>query len=180
MNVSAKDKGTGKEQQIRIQASGGLSDADIEQMVQDAERFAEDDKKRREGAEAKNNAESLVHSTEKQLIEHGDVVDAGLKGEIEAAIAEAKTAIEGGDADDMKAKSDALAQVAMKMGQAIYEKEQAAASSPDADAPRRRKRMTMLSMPNFPKSMKTRKTDEIQRGRGHDRRRPFGDTGAGR
>jgi molecular chaperone DnaK len=135
VNVSAKDKGTGKEQQIRIQASGGLSDSDIDQMVKDAERFAEEDKKRREGAEAKNNAESLVHSTEKQLIEHGDSIDAALKGEIEAAIAETKTAIEGGDADTMKAKSDALAQVAMKMGQAIYEKEQANAASPDAEAP---------------------------------------------
>ncbi len=135
VNVSAKDKGTGKEQQIRIQASGGLSDNDIDQMVKDAERFAEEDKKRRESAEAKNNAESLVHATEKQLIEHGDSIDAALKGEIEAAIAETKTAIEGGDADAMKAKTDALTQVAMKMGQAIYEKEQATAASPDADAP---------------------------------------------
>ena len=138
VNVSAKDKGTGKEQQIRIQASGGLSDADIDQMVQDAERFAEEDKKRRESAEAKNNAESLVHSTEKQIIDHGDSIDASLKAEIEAAIAETKAAIEGGDAEAMKTKSEALAQVAMKMGQAIYEKEQAAAASPDAaaDAPK--------------------------------------------
>jgi molecular chaperone DnaK len=94
VNVSAKDKGTGKEQQIRIQASGGLSDADIDQMVRDAEKFAADDKKRREAAEAKNNADSLVHATERQLEEHGDKVDAGLKAEIEAALAEAKTAIE--------------------------------------------------------------------------------------
>src|SRR5690606_21689701 len=94
VNVHAKDKGTGKEQQIRIQASGGLSDADIEQMVQDAEKFAEEDKKRRESAEAKNNADSLVHATEKQLEEHGDKIDADLKSQIEAAIAEAKTAIE--------------------------------------------------------------------------------------
>ena len=135
VNVSARDKGTGKEQQIRIQASGGLSDADIEQMVQDAEKFAEDDKKRRAGAEAKNNAESLIHSTESQLSEHGDKVDASLKGEIEAAIAEAKTAVEGGDADAMTEKTTALGQVAMKLGQAIYEKEQQAAASPQADAP---------------------------------------------
>lgn len=87
VNVSAKDKGTGKEQQIRIQASGGLSERDIEQMVRDAEQFAEDDKKRRDAAEAKNNAESLVHTTERQLAENGDKVDAALKGEIEAAIA---------------------------------------------------------------------------------------------
>ncbi len=134
VNVSAKDKGTGKEQQIRIQASGGLSDADIDQMVKDAERFAEEDKKRREAAEAKNNAESLLHSTEKQLEEHGDKVDATVKGEIETAIAELKTAIEGGEPDVMKSKTEALAQAAMKLGQAIYEKEQAAAASPAADA----------------------------------------------
>jgi molecular chaperone DnaK len=134
VNVSAKDKGTGKEQVIRIQASGGLSDADIDQMVKDAERFAEEDKKRREAAEAKNNAESLLHSTEKQIEEHGDKVDAAVKGEIETAIAELKTAIEGGEPDAMKTKTEALAQAAMKLGQAIYEKEQAAAASPAADA----------------------------------------------
>jgi molecular chaperone DnaK len=133
VNVHAKDKGTGKEQQIKIQASGGLSDADIDQMVRDAEQFAEDDKKRRAAAEAKNNAESLVHATERQLEENGDKIDAGLKSEVEAAIAEAKTAIEGGDADAMTAKTQALTDVAMKMGQAIYEKEQASAASPDAE-----------------------------------------------
>ncbi len=134
VSVHAKDKGTGKEQQIKIQASGGLSDADIDQMVKDAEQFAEEDKQRREAAEAKNNAESLIHSTERQLEEHGDKVDAGLKGEIEAAIAEAKTAVEGGDPAAMTEKSQALAQVAMKLGQAIYEKEQQAAASPGAEA----------------------------------------------
>ncbi len=133
VNVSAKDKGTGKEQQIKIQASGGLSDGDIDQMVQDAEKFADEDKQRREGAEAKNNAESLVHSTEKQLEEHGDKVEASLKTEIEAAVAETKTAIEGGDPEAMKTKSEALAQVAMKMGQAIYEKQQAEGGG-DAEA----------------------------------------------
>ena len=133
VSVHAKDKGTGKEQQIKIQASGGLSDADIDQMVKDAEQFAEEDKTRREAAEAKNNAESLIHSTESQLREHGDKVDAGLKSEIEAAIAEAKTAVEGGDAAAMTEKSQALAQVAMKLGQAIYEKEQQSAASPGAD-----------------------------------------------
>lgn len=133
VSVHAKDKGTGKEQQIKIQASGGLSDSDIDQMVKDAEQFAEEDKVRREAAEAKNNAESLIHSTERQIIEHGDKVDAGLKSEIEAAIAEAKTAVEGGDPTAMTEKSQALAQVAMKLGQAIYEKEQQAAASPGAD-----------------------------------------------
>jgi molecular chaperone DnaK len=133
VNVSAKDKGTGKEQQIRIQASGGLSDADIEQMVKDAERFADEDKKRREGAEAKNNAESLIHTTERQLADNGDKVDEALKSEIEAAIAEAKTAVEGGDPEAMKEKASALAQVAMKLGQAIYEKQAASEASPAAD-----------------------------------------------
>ncbi|WP_336986492.1 molecular chaperone DnaK [Altererythrobacter aquiaggeris] len=135
VNVSAKDKGTGKEQQIRIQASGGLNEADIDQMVQDAEKFAEEDKKRRESAEARNNADSLVHATEKQLEEHGDKIDASLKADVEAALAEAKTALEGDDADAINAKSQALTEVAMKMGQSIYEQEQAAAGDAgDADA----------------------------------------------
>ncbi len=133
VNVTAKDKGTGKEQQIKIQASGGLSDADVEQMVRDAEKFAEEDKKRRASVEAKNNAESLIHSTESQLREHGDKIDASLKSEIEAAVAEAKTAVEGGEPDAMTEKAQALAQVSMKLGQAIYEKEQAAAASPGSD-----------------------------------------------
>ncbi len=132
VSVTAKDKGTGKEQQIKIQASGGLSDADIDQMVRDAEAFAEEDKQRRESAEAKNNAESLVHSTEKQLEEYGDKIDAALKGEIEAAVAETKTAIEGGDAEAMKEKAAALAQIAMKLGEAIYKEEQAAGTSAGA------------------------------------------------
>ncbi|MBB5698432.1 molecular chaperone DnaK [Sphingomonas yantingensis] len=134
VNVSAKDKGTGKEQQIRIQASGGLSDADIEGMVRDAEKFADEDKKRRAAAEAKNNAESLIHTTERQLADNGDKVDASLKSEIEAKIAEAKSAVEGGDADAMQAKTQELAQVAMKLGQAIYEKQQASEASPGGDA----------------------------------------------
>src|SRR3954469_8124837 len=129
VHVSAKDRGTGKEQQIRIQASGGLSDADIEKMVREAESFADEDKKRRDAAEAKNNAEGLIHSTERQLEEHGDKVDAALKTEIQAAVDEAKTAVEGGDPDAMKDKAQALAQVAMKLGQAIYEKDQAAGAA---------------------------------------------------
>jgi molecular chaperone DnaK len=135
VSVHAKDKGTGKEQQIKIQASGGLSDADIDQMVKDAEAFAEEDKARREAAETKNNAESLIHTTERQLADNGDKIDEALKSEIEAAVAEAKTAVEGGELETMKDKSQALAQIAMKMGQAIYEKEQASASSPGADGP---------------------------------------------
>ena len=133
VNVHAKDKGTGKEQQIKIQASGGLSDADIDQMVRDAEKFAAEDKQRREAAEAKNNAESLIHTTERQLAEHGDKADAALKAEIEAAIGEAKAAVEGGDAAAINDKAQALAQVAMKLGQTIYEAEQKAQAAPGAD-----------------------------------------------
>ena len=136
VSVHAKDKGTGKEQQIKIQASGGLTDSDIDQMVRDAEQFAEEDKKRREAAEAKNNAESLIHTTERQLADNSDKVDDALKSEIEAAIAETKAAVEGGDPAAMTDKAQALAQVAMKLGQAIYEKEQANSASPGADAPK--------------------------------------------
>ncbi len=133
VNVSAKDKGTGKEQQIKIQASGGLSDSDIEQMVQDAEKFAEEDKQRRAKVEARNQADSLVHATQKQLDEHGDKISADLKGQVEAALAEARTALEGDDADAINAKAQALTEVAMKMGQEIYQQEQAAASSGASD-----------------------------------------------
>jgi molecular chaperone DnaK len=136
VNVSAKDKGTGKEQQIRIQASGGLNDSDIEKMVQEAEQFAEEDKKRRAAAEAKNNAESLIHSTEKQLAEHGDKVSAEVKTEIETALSEAKAAVESGDSDQMQQKTAALTQAAMKLGQAMYEQQQQAeaGAAPGADA----------------------------------------------
>jgi molecular chaperone DnaK len=135
VNVSAKDKGTGKEQQIRIQASGGLSDSDIENMVKEAESFADEDKKRRAGAEAKNNAESLIHTTERQVAEHGDKVDASVKSEIETAISEAKAAVESGDVEQMTQKTNALAQAAMKLGEAMYKAQQAeteAAAGPDA------------------------------------------------
>jgi molecular chaperone DnaK len=135
VNVSAKDKGTGKEQQIKIQASGGLSDSDIDQMVQDAEKFAEEDKKRRAGAEAKNNAESLIHSTESQLREHGETIDAGLKSEIEGAIVEVRAAVESNDADKMTEKTQALTQVAMKLGQSIYEKQQAEGAAAGSAGP---------------------------------------------
>jgi molecular chaperone DnaK len=134
VSVAAKDKGTGKEQTIKIQASGGLTDSDIDQMVKDAEKFAEDDKKRRAAAEARNQADSLVHATEKQLEEHGAKIDAALKTEVEEAIAAVKTALEGGDADDINAKAQALTQSAMKMGQQIYEQQQAAGPDAEADA----------------------------------------------
>ena len=126
VNVTAKDKGTGKEHQIRIQASGGLSDADIEKMVKDAEANAEADKQRRDAVEAKNQGESLVHSTEKSLSEYGDKVSADDKKAIEDALASLKTSLEGDDAEDIKAKTQTLAEASMKLGQAMYEAAQAA------------------------------------------------------
>jgi molecular chaperone DnaK len=123
--VSAKDKGTGKEHQIKIQASGGLSDADIDQMVKEAEANAEADKKKRALAEARNQAEGLVHSTDRSLKESGDKISPELKTQIEAALAEAKTALEGEDADLIAQKSQSLAEVAMKMGEEIYKSDQA-------------------------------------------------------
>jgi len=128
--VNAKDKGTGKEQQIRIQPSGGLSKDDIEQMVKDAERFASEDKKRREVAEARNQADSLVHSTERQLTEHGDKVSAEVKADIEKAVTDLKGILDGGDAEALTAKTAALATVAMKLGEAVY----AAESAPQPEA----------------------------------------------
>lgn len=136
VQVSAKDKGTGKEHQIRIQASGGLSDADIEKMVKDAEANAEADKKRREAVEAKNQAESLIHSSEKSLKEYGDKVTEDDRKAIETAIADLKTAVEASepDAEDIKTKTNTLMEVSMKLGQAIYEAQQAeeAASADNA------------------------------------------------
>jgi len=135
VNVSAKDKGTGKEQQIRIQASGGLSDDDIEQMVKDAEANADADKARKELVEAKNQAEALIHSSEKSLEEHKDKVTDEDKTAIEAAVSELRSALEGEDADAIKQKTEALAQASMKLGEQIYkESQEAAAGDPDAAA----------------------------------------------
>jgi len=124
VNVSAKDKATNKEQAIRIQASGGLSDADIEQMVKDAEANAAEDKKRREAVEARNHAESLVHTTEKNLAEHGSHIGAEEKSAIEADIAALKEAMAGDDATVIKEKTEKLAQSAMKLGEAMYKAQQ--------------------------------------------------------
>ncbi|MBB5539327.1 molecular chaperone DnaK [Rhizobium giardinii] len=136
VQVSAKDKGTGKEHQIRIQASGGLSDADIEKMVKDAEANAETDKKRREAVEAKNQAESLIHSSEKSLKEYGDKVTEAERTAISDAIAALKTAVEASepDAEDIKAKTQTLLEASMKLGQAMYEAQQTDAANADAAA----------------------------------------------
>ena len=140
VNVSAKDRGTGKEQQIRIQASGGLSDDDIERMVKDAEANAEDDKRKREGVEARNQAESLVHSTEKSLKDYGDKVDAADKGAIETALSILKSTLENEDAsvDEIKEKTQTLAEASMKLGEAMYkasqEETQASSEVPSEDS----------------------------------------------
>ncbi len=135
VSVQAKDKATGKEQQIRIQASGGLSEADIQRMVKEAEANAEADKKRREMVEARNHAESLVHQVEKNLSEHGDKLGAQDKGEAEAAIAAAKSALEGTDAEALKQATERLSQAAMKIGEAMYKAEADAAQAAGGAAP---------------------------------------------
>src|SRR5215468_9719800 len=129
VNVQAKDKATGKEQQIRIQASGGLSEADIEKMVKDAESHAEEDKKRKAAVEAKNHAEALVHSTEKALSEHGSKVGDAERRAIENAIADLKEALKGDDASAIQAKTNTLAQASMKLGEAMYKQQQEAQAS---------------------------------------------------
>ncbi|MCJ2027734.1 MULTISPECIES: molecular chaperone DnaK [unclassified Methylobacterium] len=132
VNVTAKDKATNKEHQIRIQASGGLSDSDIERMVKDAEANAEADKRRRELVEVKNQGESLVHSTEKSVKEYGDKVSAADKGTIETAITALKTALEGEDVETIKARTTDLMQASMKLGEAMYAASQSA--GPDGAA----------------------------------------------
>jgi molecular chaperone DnaK len=134
VNVNAKDKATGKEQQIRIQASGGLKDDEIDKMVKDAEAHAAEDKKRRELVEAKNHGEGLVHATEKTLAENGDKISEADKSEVESAIAALKSALETEDKDDIEAKTQALMQASMKIGEALYKEQQAAGEAPGGDS----------------------------------------------
>jgi len=131
VNVTAKDKATNKEQQIRIQASGGLSEADINKMVKDAEIHAAEDKKRREMVDAKNQGESLIHDAEKSLKEYGDKVSAADKSAIEAAVASLKTALQGEDVEAVKARTNDLMQAQMKLGEAMYKAQQAAGAAPE-------------------------------------------------
>jgi molecular chaperone DnaK len=125
VSVTAKDKATNKEQQIKIQASGGLSEADIQKMVKDAEANAAEDKKRREVVEAKNQGESLVHSTEKSLNDYGDKVSEADKAAIETAVEALKTALTGEDAEAITARTNELMQASMKLGEAMYAASQA-------------------------------------------------------
>ncbi|MCB1411686.1 MAG: molecular chaperone DnaK [Xanthobacteraceae bacterium] len=132
VNVSAKDKATGKEQQIRIQASGGLSESDIEKMVKDAEANAAEDKKRREAVDAKNHADALVHSTEKALAEHGSKIAEDDRRAIEDAVGDLKEVLKGDDAEAIKAKSNTLAQASMKLGEAMYKQQAESDAAQDA------------------------------------------------
>jgi molecular chaperone DnaK len=124
VNVSAKDKGTGKEQKIQIQASGGLSDEEIEKMVKDAEANKESDKKKRESVDVRNQADTLIHSTDKNLKEHGSKVSDADKKAIEDASGQLKEALKGENTDDIKKKTEALVQASMKLGEAIYKSQQ--------------------------------------------------------
>ena len=124
VNVSAKDKGTGKEQKIQIQASGGLSDEEIEKMVKDAEANKEADKKKRESVDVRNQADTLIHSTEKNLKEHGSKVSDAEKKAIEDASSALKEALKSENIEDIKKKTEALVQASMKLGEAIYKSQQ--------------------------------------------------------
>jgi len=134
VSVQAKDKATGKEQQIRITASGGLSEADIQRMVQEAEANAEADKKRREFVETRNSAEAMVHQVEKNLKENEAQISAQDKGEAEAAIAATRSALEGQDAEAVKQANERLGQVAMRIGEAMYKAQQAAGEQKPAES----------------------------------------------
>ena len=135
VSVQAKDKATGKEQQIKIQARSGLSDSDIERMVKEAEANAEADKKRREGVEARNQLEALIHSTDKTLKDNGDKVGATEKAEVETALTEARTALEGGEPEAMRSAGEKLSQAGMKMGEALYKAQQATEQTGPAGQP---------------------------------------------
>ena len=134
VNVGAKDKATNKEQSIRIQANGGLSDADIDKMVKEAEANKAADEKRKAAVEAKNQADAVVHSTEKALAEHGDKVSAEEKGAIESALADLKSALEGDDAEAISAKTQTLIQASMKLGEAMYKAQAEGATGAEAKA----------------------------------------------
>ena len=135
VNVSAKDKATNKEQQIRIQASGGLSEGEINKMVKEAEANAAEDKKRKDVVEAKNHAESLMHSTQKSVVELGEKISAADKSAVDAAVADLKTVLEGDDAEVIKEKTNVLAQATMKLGEALYKQQGGGAAATDGEVP---------------------------------------------
>ena len=134
VNVSAKDKGTGKEQKIQIQASGGLSDDEIKKMVKEAEANKDADKKKRETVDARNQADSIIHTTEKSLKEHGDKISVDEKKAIETGISELRNALKGTDTEEVKKKTQNLIQVSMKLGEAVYKSQQKSQpNKPDND-----------------------------------------------
>ena len=130
VNVSAKDKGTGKEQKIQIQASGGLSEDEIKKMVKDAEANKESDKKKRDSVDSRNQADTMIHSTEKNLKEHGSKINETEKKAIETAISDLRNALKGTDAEEVKKKTQSLIQASMKLGEAVYKSQQ----KPDSNA----------------------------------------------
>jgi molecular chaperone DnaK len=134
VNVSARDKATSKEQSIRIQANGGLSDADIDAMVKEAESNKADDEKRKAAVEAKNQADAVLHSSEKALAEHGDKVSADEKAAIQAAIDDLKGSLDSGDAEAISAKTQTLIQASMKLGEAMYKAQQGEAGDGQPEA----------------------------------------------
>ena len=175
VNVSAKDKATNKEQQIRIQASGGLSDSDIDKMVKDAESHAAEDKKRRELVDAKNHGEAMIHTTQKSLEEFGAKVAQSDKSAIEAAISALKSALEGEDSEAIKARTNDLAQASMKLGEAMYKAQGAGTRRRGRARPRQR---TTSSTPTSRKSARTTRNPrnpgtEATRVRGRHRRRSW-------
>ena len=133
VNVSAKDKGTGKEQKIQIQASGGLSDDEIKNMVKDAEANKETDKKKRESVDARNQADTMIHSTEKNLKEHGSKISEAEKKSIETAVSDLRNSLKGTDTEDVKKKTQSLIQASMKLGEAVYKSQQKANEKPGND-----------------------------------------------
>ena len=135
VHVTAKDKATNKEQSIRIQANGGLSDADIEKMVREAESNRADDEKRKAGVEARNQADAVIHSTEKAMAEHGDKVTADEKAAIETAVADLKAVLDGGDSDEIAVKTKALIDASMKLGEAMYKAQSAEAGGDAGEQP---------------------------------------------
>jgi molecular chaperone DnaK len=134
VNVSARDKATAKEQSIRIQANGGLSDADVERMVKEAEANAAEDKKRKELVEATNHADALIHTTEKAVAEHGDKVGADEKAAIESALTDLKSAVEAGEVEAITSKTATLTQASMKLGEAMYKAQQGEAAPEPAQS----------------------------------------------
>jgi molecular chaperone DnaK len=178
LHVSARDKATGKENKIKITANSGLSEAEVQKMVKDAEAHAEEDKKLRELVEARNQADGLLHTVKKSLTEYGDKIDAGEKSAIEAAIKETEEAIKSGDQATLKAKTEALAKASQKLGEKMYAEEQAkpaplpaavvvgrvqAAADRRPVVARSRRMTAMLSMRNSPRSRKKRASHLLDR-----------------